>query len=447
MNDFTYVPKITHTTAQKRIEESPARFKYVKAGRRFGKTKYASDWQIRQALTVPHEEHWYVAPSYRMAHEIAWRDYLDQIPQELMVRVNERELYIQLINGARIAFKGSEEEDSLRGRRLGSLVMDEAALHKPNVYNQILRPMLADLLAPAMFISSPKRSWFSTAWEQANSGKYSDSAAFHFSIYDNPYISRDEIERIKAETPENVWRQEYLAEESEMDGQVYTEFKMESIFNPSTAFVGHSKLPCVLGLDWGHYDDTAAVWLHFLPNGHVVVSREHLKNNWDAAKHSDVIKVNSRGRDIKAYVMDRTAFRKDGGSAAIADQFREHLGVPIQRSEKDQNIGIDLMKRYLRGDNGPWLHVSSGCKEVIKAFEGWEHGQHEPDALAALRYGLVHAVRLGLTNLAQTISSGMNTDFLADPYELAQRLPMKRRSVTDRMSWDSEGIPNFGGFA
>lgn len=440
MIDFTYVPKITHTPAQIRIESSPARFKYVKAGRRFGKTKYASDWQIRQALLIPHEEHWYVAPTYRMAHEIAWRDYLEQIPQELLARVNEREMYIQLINGARLGFKGSEEEDSLRGRRLGSLVMDEAAFQKPNVYTKVLGPMIADLLAPVLFITSPRRGWFSTAFDNAASGKFKDSEAFHFTIYDNPYITRDEIERIKAETPENVWRQEYLAEESEQEGQVYNEFRMDSIFNPAQTFNGHTKLPCVVGIDWGHHDDTGVLWLHFTPEGHVIVSKEHLKNGWDAEKHSDVIKLNSRGRDIKAYVLDRSAFRKDGGKVSIGDEFREHIGLPMQRSEKDQHIGIDMIKRYLRGDgNRPWLHISSSCKETLEAFQGWEYGQHEPDALAALRYGLVHAVRLGLTKLTDIPS--FKSDFTADPYEMSQRLNFKR-SMVDRLSWDSDtGIP------
>jgi len=124
--NFEYKRSFALTPAQKVIEASKARFKYVKAGRRFGKTKYLVSWLIERALMLPGEEAWYVAPSYRMAKEIGWHEFLAQIPEELIRKKNDRELYIELINDARICLKGSEDEDSLRGRRLGSLGMEEA---------------------------------------------------------------------------------------------------------------------------------------------------------------------------------------------------------------------------------------------------------------------------------------------------------------------------------
>lgn len=61
-------PGLVLTPAQKQIDKSRARFKVVKAGRRFGKTKYAVRWQIIKAIEIAGEDHYYVAPTYRMAH-------------------------------------------------------------------------------------------------------------------------------------------------------------------------------------------------------------------------------------------------------------------------------------------------------------------------------------------------------------------------------------------
>jgi len=285
-------------------------------------------------------------------------------------------------------------------------------------------------------------------------GKAKDSSVFHYTIYDNPKISREEIEAIKASTPEDVWRQEYLAEVVEYSGVVYGEFTDSSIFDPSTRFIGHEKFPCVVGIDWGHWDDTGVAWLHISPKGEVIVSKEHVKGDWDTKRHSEVIQMYSKGRNVEPgnHVLDRSAFRSDGDSPlSIADKFREHLGFSLQRSEKDFNVGIDLMKRFLRG-NGvkPWLYVSAGCSETLKALREWERGDHEPDSLAAIRYALVHAVRKKLTKFAE---SNVKVDFSAlydDSEERIKQIeglrPPKSLFKKDRWDWDGEfGVPQIGG--
>ena len=56
----------------------------------------------------------------------------------------------------RIALKGSDRPDTLRGVGLAYCVIDEYADMKPSVFEQILRPALADVKGDCLFIGTPK---------------------------------------------------------------------------------------------------------------------------------------------------------------------------------------------------------------------------------------------------------------------------------------------------
>lgn len=449
---YVYTPRLKPHAGQAKILKSRARFKVIKAGRRFGKTKIGIHWLIGKAIENPNELVYYVAPTYKMAKEIAWAELFDQLDPAMIKGKNERELWVDLINDARICLKGSENPDWLRGRRLAALLMDEAAFQKPEVYTKVLRPMLADLVAPAMFISSPRPGWFSQLHEAAQKCVDGSMAAFHFTIYDNPTIGKNaeecakEIANIKATTAEHVWRAEYMAEDVEFAGQVYMEFEPKHIFNPGEEYLGHEKFPGVCAIDWGSDDPTGVTFPHFMPpNGLVIVSAEHVRAGWDSARHSEVIRQIARTRNIENgnYVISFDAFRrtaKDHNS--IAEDFRDHLGFTPQRSEKDLDSGVDLMKRLLRGDGeSPWLRVSSNCRELISAFSEWNWGEHEPDVLASLRYGVMHAAKKGLLTLAKLNKvRNYQGEAVADHY--APRLTAKKKSGPTRWTLDNDfGVP------
>mgnify|MGYP001565613103 CR=1 FL=1 len=397
---------ITLTPAQESIDQSEARFKVVESGRRSGKSEYAIYSMIKKAAK-PHSINWLVAPSYRQAKEISWRKLLALIPDEIIKSTHGTDLTIEFKNRALIQLKGSENEQSLRGVGLDYCVFEEAAYLKGVIWTDIIRPTLADKLGTALFISTPKgRNWFHKLYEYALQGRDQEWQAWHFTIYDNPHISAEEILKIKssAEISELTWRQEYLAEVFANVGQVYGEFDEASgAFCFGDAFIGHENWNCVLPIDWGLQDDTACVWLHIHPiTGHIIVSHEHSRNSWPVVKHTEIIKAISRNRKIARnnHVLDRTAFRKEGTSnTTIAQQFHQE-GVSCVPSEKDVDVGINVVKRFLQGDaGGPFVHISSSCPKLIAALKEWEYGDHEPDVLAAFRYGVMHIYKHRLSNV------------------------------------------------
>jgi len=428
--------------SQRIVDNSQARFKVVKAGRRWGKTRYISYWLTKRALTTP-GKHWYVSKTLDLARDEIWPILLDFIPKKYIEHIDKRTLTITLKIGkglrSYISTKSSEKEDNLRGRGLASLALDEASFVRPSLWNLILRPMLADCEAPALIFSSPKSGWFTRQWAKAKAGRLPGWEAFQFSIYDNPLISRDEIEEVKQSVPENVWRQEYLGEEVEDIGLVYSEFDNENICHALADFPDYKSWPTVVGIDWGWDAPTAVGWLHVRPSdGLVLLSTEHQRSGWSVRKHADAIKLASRGLNIGLgnYVLDRSAFKAHSDSReSIADKFHDN-GINCIRSEKDFSSQIDTMKHFI---NARMFRVASNCVQTIRGFQDWEWRSHEPDVLAAVRYALTLIRQRRISKFAQGATLSRPTSD-PEPVDLQYRLPPVRESGPVQWNFES-GAP------
>jgi phage terminase large subunit len=97
----------------------------------------------------------YIAPYHAQAKAVAW-DYLKRITREVATKVSESELQVELGNGSRIRLYGADNPDSLRGLYLDGVVLDEYGDMRPNVWGEIIRPLLTDRKGWAVFIGTPK---------------------------------------------------------------------------------------------------------------------------------------------------------------------------------------------------------------------------------------------------------------------------------------------------
>ena len=112
---------------QLEIHKSPARFKVLNWGRRTGKSVFAINHTLIEAMKRP-GRYWIVAPTYRQAKNIYWLEVIPQsIPKEVVLKKNEQELTVHLINGSVIELKGADNQDSLRGAGIKGLILDEYA--------------------------------------------------------------------------------------------------------------------------------------------------------------------------------------------------------------------------------------------------------------------------------------------------------------------------------
>jgi phage terminase large subunit len=143
---------------QRQMHEHRKRFTVLVCHRRWGKTVWAINDLLKDALTraVSAYRGAYIAPQLKQAKRLAW-DYLKHYAREIPgVSFNESELRCDLPNGARIYLLGADNPDAIRGMYLDGVVLDEVAQMPPSLWGQVIRPLLADRNGWAVFLGTPK---------------------------------------------------------------------------------------------------------------------------------------------------------------------------------------------------------------------------------------------------------------------------------------------------
>jgi len=152
------------------IHNDLKRWNVVVCHRRFGKTVFAINELIKQALMCEKERPRlaYLAPTYKQAKQIAW-DYLVHYSSSIPdIKVNKSDLSIDYPNGARISLFGCDNYDALRGIYLDFCILDEYAQMPSALFGEIIRPALSDRKGGAIFIGTPKgKNAFYTLYHQA----------------------------------------------------------------------------------------------------------------------------------------------------------------------------------------------------------------------------------------------------------------------------------------
>ena len=166
---------------------------------------------IINALESERGHVFYVAPTQGQARDIMWQTLLE-LGHPVITSSHINNLQIKLINGATISLKGSDRPETMRGVSLKFLVMDEYADMKPEVFEQILRPALADQKGTALFIGTPMgRNHFYELYKYAELDDDPTYKSWHFTSYDNPLLDPEEIDVAKKSMSSYAFRQEFMA--------------------------------------------------------------------------------------------------------------------------------------------------------------------------------------------------------------------------------------------
>jgi predicted phage terminase large subunit-like protein len=196
---------------QQEVWNDETRFKIVAAGRRTGKSRLAAWMLILRALQTEKGHVFYVAPTQGQARDIMWQTLLE-LGNPVIVNSHINNLQIKLVNGATISLKGADRPETMRGVSLRFLVLDEYADMKPEVFEQILRPALADQKGDALFIGTPMgRNHFYDLYQYGELGDDPTYKTWHFTSYSNPLLDSEEIDVAKKSMSSYAFRQEFMA--------------------------------------------------------------------------------------------------------------------------------------------------------------------------------------------------------------------------------------------
>jgi hypothetical protein len=200
-----------------------ARIVVIEASTKSGKTVGCIIWLVEQAL-VGHAgaQFWWIAP-IRAQAKIAYRRLKRAMPREYYV-ANESELTLTLANGAVLAFKSAENPDSLYGDDVEAAVIDEASRTRQEAWYAI-RSTITATRGLLRIIGNVKgrKNWAYKLARRAESG--GRGLSYHkitaLDAVAGGVLHADEIEQARADYPETVFLELFMAEASDDEGNPF----------------------------------------------------------------------------------------------------------------------------------------------------------------------------------------------------------------------------------
>ena len=280
---------VTYTAhwAQKEIHDArDKRFRVVCTGRRFGKTLCLAGELIECALQVPGDYGW-VAPTYNvaergreafMAAAAPWfLRFVGRTPSRVEFRNEDGEL-------CRVWFLSADNPENIRGYGFKGIVVDEAAVIPPDVWNYILRPTIAQTAGWAVFISTPKgRNWFYDLFMRGLDPEEQHYRSFKFPSNASPFFPASEWDDAKRTLPADVFKQEYEAEFLEDSAGVFRGVS-KCLFPEKTITRDDRAGPVVIGCDIAKHTDFTVLIAMNLRTGRCLEIERFNQLNWPVQK-------------------------------------------------------------------------------------------------------------------------------------------------------------------
>jgi len=351
---------------QKIVASDTTRFRVVNCGRQWGKT-FLSVWEmISCAFAKSDRRVGYFATTHGQAREIAWSllkkhaaPILADTPNETRL---ELKVYTQDKGISEIVLKGWESVETARGTQFDLLVLDEVAKMRnfDEGWQAVLMATLAFRQGKALFISTPYgyNHFHRLYLKGENNSK--DWSSHTFTSLDNPHLSKDYLESVRADVTPDYWNQEYMAQFTTFTGLVYREFdqlkhikEFEHTFNENGEYI--------FGLDFAVRGWTASTATVAKPDGKYYLLDTYKElggENVTAKVHAENIKdmlLKYAPLDKWTGYADPAGWSKTQQSLvdykfwAIADEYLE-AGLPIVPANNDVIAGINHVRQLFQAD-------------------------------------------------------------------------------------------------
>lgn len=273
------------------------RWAVIVAHRRAGKTVLCINDLIYRALIEGKEDgrYAYVAPYFSQSKTIAW-DYLIKFSKPVCAKANQSELWVELVNGARIRLFGADNPDSLRGLYLDGCVLDEYADMKPSIFGAVLRPLLADRKGWCTFIGTPKgHNAFWEIYQNATSDPNWKVKVLRAS--QTGLLSKEELDDAAKSMTQDQYLQEFECDfESAILGAYYGKEMRQLTDDGRIREVEHDPMfPVHTAWDLGYSDDTA-IWFFQVVHGEIRCLDYHSSNGQPVAFYAGIIQSREKER-------------------------------------------------------------------------------------------------------------------------------------------------------
>lgn len=380
------------------VFSSPARFKVVAAGRRWGKSRLAAWTLLIEALRSKDKDVFYIAPTFQQAKDIIW-GMLKTIGKDVIKTAHENTAVLTLINDRKIYIKGSDRPDTLRGVGLSYVVLDEYASMKPEVWELIIRPTLADVKGGALFIGTPDgKNHFYDLYLNAYRTEDEDWMAWSFKTTENPFLDVKEIEAAASHMSTQGFKQEFEASFESFDSGLFEEKwikkiskaaadKEEGIFYVAVDPAGFEDVAKQSKIKFKSLDETAIAVVKVNEHGWFVYDIEH--GRWNIRETS--IRILRAAQKVSAtHIGIEKGSLKNALMPYMQDQMARIGFFPViddvthGNQKKTERIAWALQGRMEHGR----IHLVEGDwnKEFISQMLDFPNPLVHDDMLDALAY-------------------------------------------------------------
>ena len=367
--------------AQQQVAQDTHRFRVLITGRRFGKTTLAVRELCRYAAE-PNRTVWYVAPSYRMAKGIVWRKLKHKL-QDLRWcdKVNESELTIYLKNGSEISLKGAENADSLRGRAIDFLVMDEFADIDAEAFYEVLRPTLADTQGHALFTGTPKGigNWSYDLFQMPAEDP-DHWSSYQFTTLQGGFVSESEINEARNLLDARTFQQEFEATFTTAGNRVWYGF--DRLHNVRAWDSSRSQDVLYVGMDFNIDPMSAVVFARDQDDVYAVDEIEMYSSNTQEM----VRELRTRYPRTRLWVYPDPACRQRktsaGGATDLSILQNAGFTVKVPHAHNPVRDGVNAVNSKLLNSLGARsFFVDPKCRRLIECLErqNYKPGTTQPD--------------------------------------------------------------------
>ena len=368
--EYPYSPRDAFKDFHKRKE----RWAVLVAHRRAGKTVATICDIIRRAIVENKQDarYAYIAPYYAQAKNIAW-DYLLKFAEPAIVKANQSELWVELVNGAKIRLFGADNPDALRGLYLDGVVLDEYADMKPRMWGEIVRPLLTDREGWATFIGTPKgHNSFYDIYNAAQ--KHENWYVKTLRADQSGLIPQNELLDAQQSMSANQYEQEFLCSfEAAILGAYYgQEMRRITDLDRITDIEYDDMFPCHTAWDLG-FNDSTSIWWFQVVHGEIRVLDHHSSNGQAIPFYTGLLKQKEEefGYSYGIHWLPHDARAKTlaSGGKSIIEQISTKIDIKQLKIVPNLSLqdGIQATRLAL---NRTWFH--NRCEEGIECLRQYQ---------------------------------------------------------------------------
>lgn len=363
--------EIKNYPAQQSIFDSTARFKIVVKGRRFGMTKGAANYFIRQALERKFKRGLWVDTINSNINRYVERFFLPHLKKlpadQWSWRKQEK---ILIIMGSYIDFRSAEHPENIEGEGYDLGFLNEAGIILKDRYlwDNAIRPMFWDNDESVVIIGGTPKGGGGVFEELAERAKDPEQPAykyFHFTTYDNPYLNKELLEEEHKDLPNLVLRQEVYAEFLSDSGAVFRNIGDISTASPRDSKEGHLY---VMGVDLAKVQDWTVITVYDRSNNKQVYQDRFQLMEWPLQKKK-IAYIARRYNNALIY-LDATGV----GDPIADDLLRDGLSVePIKFTNESKREMIEKAMLYTEQKMIRMIYLP----ETIKEFKNFTYDMSE----------------------------------------------------------------------